>query len=231
MNLLFLDTETTGNIPGKDRLCSLAYKVDGQLHHELFKPAIPISVDAQAVHHVTNEMVEGKPAFAGSPTHTALAALLKDHVLVAHNAPFDIAMLEIEGLVIPHYICTYRVARSLDEQSAIPRYGLQYLRYFLKLDVEAVAHSAEGDVLVLEALFKRLEPKMTQEKMLDVSTKPILFRTFNFGKYNGQLIQDIARTDRGYLQWLLDQKEQSAGTSKYADEADWIYTLRHNLGK
>lgn len=235
MNLLFLDTETTGATPGRDRLCSIAYTTDGHLHHELFKPAVPITIDAMAVHHVTNEMVADKPAFIGSAAHQALSALLPDHILVAHNAPFDIAMLEAEGLAVPRYICTYRVARSVDTAGAFPRYGLQYLRYFLKLDVQnATAHNAAGDVLVLEALFKHLEPQMTREKMLEVSAQPILFRHFNFGKYNGRLIQDIARVDRGYLNWLLDQKEQSAGqagTTKYADEADWIHTLRHNLGQ
>jgi DNA polymerase III epsilon subunit-like protein len=230
MNLLFLDTETTGAMPGKDRLCSIAYKVDGQLHHEFFKPPLPIAIDAMAVHHVTNEMVADKPAFAGSETYQKLSSLLQDHILVAHNAPFDIAMLQAEGLQVPNFICTYRVARGADPEGIIPRYGLQYLRYFLKLNVaDAPAHSAAGDVMVLEELFKRLEPKMSQEEMMKISREPILFRHFNFGKYNGQAIADIARTDRGYLQWLLEQKRQSAGSSKYSDEADWIHTLSHYL--
>ncbi len=230
MKLLFLDTETTGNMPGKDRLCSIAYQLDGEMRHEFFKPPTPISVDAMAVHHITNEMVEDKPEFPGSGMFKDLEALLPDSVLIAHNASFDIGILENEGLKVPQHICTYRVSRHLDEEGVIPRYGLQYLRYFLKLNIDGVnAHDAAGDVKVLSALFSRLEPKLSVEKMIEVSKQPILMRTLNFGKYKGEKIADIAKKDRGYLEWLLGQKQDPKATSKYGDEADWIYSLQYYL--
>jgi len=97
---IFLDTETTGT-ETKDRLCQLAYKLDtGEIVNELFKPPVPIEIEAMSVHHITNEMVAGKPAFKDSPEYQKLVDLLNDdtNILVAHNAKFDVDMLVKEGV-------------------------------------------------------------------------------------------------------------------------------------
>ncbi len=232
MNLIFLDTETTGNMPGKDRLVSIAYKKGEELKHEFFKPPIPIAVDAMATHHITNEMVENKPSFLDSPTYKEVIELLKDGVLIAHNAAFDMGILETEGIKVPQYICTYKVARAIDKQGTIPRYSLQYLRYYLKLNVNGVtAHDAAGDVQVLEALFNRLKAKMEPEEMMKISQEPVLLRHLQFGKYKGKLIQDIAQSDPGYLEWLLGEKEKDQGTNPWGRDEDLIYTLKRHLAR
>jgi DNA polymerase III epsilon subunit-like protein len=128
------------------------------------------------------------------------------------------------------------VARELDKEGKIERYNLQYLRYLLDLDVEATAHDALGDVLVLEKLFERLLKKLMSEenltenqaieKMIEISSHPSLLRSFNFGKHNGKKIEEVLTTDRGYLEWLLAQKLESDQI-----EDDWIYTLKHHLEK
>lgn len=240
MNLLFLDTETTGNMPGRDRLCSVCYKTGDKLVHELFRPPMPISIDAMATHHITEEMVADKPAFAGSELYEQIQKLVKDHVLVAHNAAFDMAVLEAEGISAPQHICTYRVAQHMDKEGKIPRFGLQYLRYLLKLNVaDAPAHDARGDVLVLEALFDRLLSKMITtegsegaalEKMIALSTQPVLLHTMKFGKHKGKPFAEIAERDSAYLRWLLEAKrsDASAGKSNPQDE-DLLHTLEYYL--
>ena len=66
---IFLDTETTGT-GNDDRLCQIAFKLGyGPAVCELFKPDKPISIDAMAIQHITNKMVEDKPQFIGSPSH------------------------------------------------------------------------------------------------------------------------------------------------------------------
>jgi DNA polymerase III epsilon subunit-like protein len=236
MKLIFLDTESTGIDPAKDRLCQVCYKVDGEpTLVEYFKPPVPISIEAMSVTHITNKMVADKPAFIGSPMHATLAKLLAEGVLVAHNAKFDKTMLELEGLAVPRFICTLRVARHLDTEGIIPKYNLQFLRYYLDLDVAGTAHDAEGDVNVLYAVFERLFAKVRAgeaddvaalAKMIDISSKPSLFRTFNFGKHMGKKLEDVANTERNYLDWLLNQKLASG-----EDDEDWIYTLKFYLGK
>ena len=233
---VFFDTETTGNTES-DFLCQLAYKKGDEIFCELYKPPMPIPPEASAVHHITNKMIADKPAFKESDSYAKVKTIFEDikNIPVAHNAKFDIGMMKKEGIEIPHFICTLRLARHLDEENIIPRYNLQYLRYYLNMDIDAQAHDALGDVKILEALFERLKHKMVEkhgdeekalEEMLLVSARPSIMNTFGFGKYMGKKIEDVAKTDRGYLEWLLAQKMQST-----SDEEDWIYTLKHFLGK
>lgn len=233
--LIFLDTEATGNEPKTDRLCQVCYKTGAGFKVGYFKPPIPISVKAMSITHITNKMVADKPAFKDSEFAQELQKELNEGVMVAHTALFDIAMLKAEGIEVPRFIDTLRVVRELDPDNKIPEHNLQFLRYFLDLEVEGTAHEAEGDVRVLEAVFKRLFIKLREtlesdeaviEKMIEISNRPTLFRRMIFGKYKGQLIEEIIQTDRRYLEWLLKEKESLDSET----EEDWIYTLKHYLG-
>ena len=242
--LIFFDTETTGN-EQKDFLCQIAYKSGGENFTGLYKPPIKIPPEASAVHHITNKMVADKPSFANSGDLSKIKKLFedKDTVVVAHNAPFDLMIIKKEGIEPKRFICTLRLARYLDKEEKIERYNLQYLRYLLEIEIDATAHDALGDVLVLEKLFERLKNKMLTEiaptpegigvttesvvnKMIEISSHPSLIRTLNFGKYRGKKVEEVLQIDRGWLEWLLGEKEKS----DQIDE-DWIYTLRHYLGK
>jgi DNA polymerase III alpha subunit (gram-positive type) len=254
MKLIFLDTETTGNDLNEDRLCQVCYKFEdiknekgetvekGEIVTKNFKPPIPISIKAMSVTNITNKMVENEEPFKDSETAKNLQEILDENILVAHNAKFDIAMLESDGIKVPKNICTLRLARYLDNECEIPEYSLQFLRYYYEMELDVVAHSAEGDVLVLEALFNHLYKKAEEkadfskedtpevrrmvivDRMLDISAQPSLIRRFVFGKYNGRKLAEIAMEDRGYLEWLLRTKKEE-------DDEDWIYTLEHFLKK
>ena len=53
---ILLDTETTG-AGEKDRLCQLAYKTEkGEIVNQLFKPPLPIAIEAKCVQHITKEI-------------------------------------------------------------------------------------------------------------------------------------------------------------------------------
>ena len=235
--LIFFDTETTGNTE-KDFLVQIAYKYTNEKFMGLYRPPVKIPPEVSAIHHISNKMIADKPSFQESEDLPKIKKLFedKDSVVIAHNAPFDLMIINKEGIAPEKFICTLRVARFLDQEDKIERYNLQYLRYLLDLDVEAVAHDAMGDVLVLEKLFERLKNKITSEenldeekaveKMIEISSHPSLLRSFSFGKHNGKKIEEVLATDRGYLEWLLAQKLES----DQIDE-DWIYTLKHHLGK
>jgi exodeoxyribonuclease X len=236
-NIIFFDTETTG-VNSTDFLCQLAYKFGDSKFSELYKPEIKIPPEASAVHHVSNKMVENKSSFKESPDFEKIKKLFedKDTILVAHNAKFDLGIIKKEGINPKNTICTLRVARALDKENKIPQHKLQFLRYFLDIEIEATAHDALGDVLVLEKLFERLLNKIKNEdnlndeealnKMIEISSKPSLMHSFSFGKHVGKKVEDVAELDPSYLKWFLETKEK-----ENPDDEDWIYTLRYYLGK
>lgn len=236
-NIIFFDTETTGNT-NNDFLCQIAYKNNNETFESLYDPKIKIPPEASAVHHITNKMIVGKEVFKESRDYQKIKKLFEDSntVVVAHNAPFDLMILKKEEINPKNFICTLRVARELDPESKIAKYNLQYLRYLLEIEVEAQAHDAMGDVMVLEKLFERLKNKIIEsdnldeqgaiDKMIEISSHPSILRTINFGKHAGQKLEDIVKTDKGYLAWLLSEKLKTD-----APDEDWIYTLKHYLGK
>lgn len=127
MMLRVIDTETCGLDGGVVEVASVDV-IDGQITNpmsDLISPDRPIGLDAMAIHHITEQMVEGKPRIA-----VAIGRYQGSQYYVAHNAAFDRAMLpEMNGA----WICTLKLARTLYPDI---KYGNQYLRYALNLDVQ-----------------------------------------------------------------------------------------------
>jgi len=237
MHPIFLDTETTG-LGADARLVQLAYKDSktNEVVDEIYLPPVPISFGSMSIHHITTGMAKNKPAFEGSEDKTKLIEILKDNYLIAHNAPFDINILKNEGVLTSHFIDTLRVSQHLIESE---QHKLQYLRYSLDLKTEGeiTPHDALGDILVLEALYYHLEKIVkekfgleTQEEILkqmsELTTTPILIKAFAFGKYNGKTYEEVAESDRGYLEWLLGSESSKP---EIEQKEDMIYTLKHHL--
>ena len=208
--LLFIDTETTG-LGEEDRIFQVAYEFDGVEYNELFKPVLPICIEAMETTHFTNKDVADKGDFADSKMEKHLAEIFadKENIFIAHNAKFDVTMLEKENLKVGPVIDTLKIAQFLDPNAKLGAYRLQYLRYALDLEVkDAQAHDALGDIRVLKALFIRLYEKMLGEgspeevikKMTEISSQPMEIKKINFGKHKGKMVVDVAMTDKGYLQ-------------------------------
>ena len=222
---VLFDTETTGN-QENDRIIQVgAMVVHGrdniEVIDELCSTTVPISIEAMEVHNITPETIEGKPSYA----ETSFAKTIEtynapENYLIAHNIKFDLGMIEKEGFKNRYtLIDTVRVARHLLPDS--PAHRLQYLRYALelykneaeeaeKLGITIKAHDAIGDVLVMKLLLSKLV-QLTQEqfpgvnpmqKMAELTNTPVLIKTFKFGKYKDRDIEEIAREDMGYLQWM-----------------------------
>ncbi|MCT4559731.1 MAG: 3'-5' exonuclease [Pelagimonas sp.] len=92
------DTETTGLLPHKDEIVQIGAVrvvnckiVEGEMIDDLVDPGIPIPPASTKVHKVSDAMVVGKPGIdvAGRHFHN----FAKGSVIVAHNAPFDMAFL------------------------------------------------------------------------------------------------------------------------------------------
>lgn len=229
MNILFLDTETTGLTDG--RLIQLAYKTRGDkdIFVEYYKPPVPIEFEAMGTHHITEKMVADKQAFKDTSTYTNLPTLLTNSILVAHNAKFDIGILKTEGIETPRYICTLKVAYRMYD---FPNHKLQSLRYRWGVEIDnAVAHDAAGDVMVLEEVFNYLlkeyceKNNVSEDKAIEdfikISNEPSLLRSMGLGKYKGMSFEEVKAKDIGYLVWMRDKMENKSD--------DLIFTLNYYL--
>jgi DNA polymerase-3 subunit epsilon/exodeoxyribonuclease X len=210
-NLLFIDTETTG-LEKEDRIFQVAYDFNGEEKKNFFKPELKISIEAMETTHYTNKDVENEAPFENSQMEKDLQEIFENekNIFVAHNAKFDVKMLEKENLKVGRVIDTLKIAQFLDSDAKLGAYRLQYLRYALDLKIEkkVEAHDAMGDVIVLKALFVRLYEKMLKEnsheevieKMVEISENPMEIKKINFGKHKGKFVKDVASEDRGYLE-------------------------------
>lgn len=230
--LLYLDVETTGLLD-EDRLCQVAYQPSAgpKPIEALFKPPLPIKTGAMAVSHITNKMVEDAPVFQGSQYALNVAEFSQEgYVFVAHNAPFDLRMLGKEGITFEKAIDTKKLSHKLDQFDEMESHRMQYLRYHYDLEIpDAVAHTADGDVMVLKALHERLVAELGNpsiEEQIEISNKPVLYYKWHFGKYKGSPIGETALINPSYLEYMLGEKKRSASVQ---DETDWIYTLEHYL--
>ncbi len=225
---LYLDTETT-DVQSKDLLQIAFITEDPNIWMNVYvKPRQEISFGAMAIHNITPEDVEGReyfedalipeegkdPEFKGNSLKEYLDFLAKKYVFVAHNSDFDIEALGKKGVTILEPICTLKVSRNAlttAEGRDLESYKLQYLRYYLGLykteDKEHItAHDALSDVYFLRDLFRYLRDntKLSIENMQLITKQPQIMREMSFGKYMGKTFEEIERTDREYLEWLVD---------------------------
>ncbi len=222
---ILFDTETTGN-GEKDRIIQVGAMVvktrdDVEVINELCRTEVPISIEAMEVHGITPEAIADKPPYAETTFARRIGELnTPENYLIAHNIGFDLGMIQKEGFENRMQIIdTVRCARHLLPD--LPAHRLQYLRYALELyrqeadeaatlNVEAKAHDAIGDVLILKLLFSYLVRKVREafpdenpvKKMVELTHTPVMVRTFKFGKYKGESIESIAARDPGYLEWM-----------------------------
>lgn len=100
VDIVVLDTETTGLNPGTDRVIEVgAIKMRDQrpiskFHTYLNAQGVSSSPGALAVHGITDQFLSDKPTF--EDVYHALLAFISDTDLVIHNAPFDVGFLDAE---------------------------------------------------------------------------------------------------------------------------------------
>ncbi|CUH54053.1 3'-5' exonuclease [Shimia marina] len=96
------DCETTGLLPHKDELVQIGavrvYRnqiLRGEEIDSLIDPGRPIPAASTRVHHITDTMVRGAPS--PKTAVTSFHHFARDAVIVAHNAPFDMAFMRRHG--------------------------------------------------------------------------------------------------------------------------------------
>ena len=233
---ILLDTETTGNSE-EDRVIQLGFVVLGkkqEVYNDLCLPPLPIKIGAMEVHHITPDILMNAPKITDTRAYRRLNELnINDNYLIIHNAKFDLGMLAKEGFVSKFkLIDTLKCAQHIYEDSEAHR--LQYLRYAFelykeepkeaeKLNIEIKAHDAIGDVIIMKLLLSKLKKDIMKkfpndnpiDKMVELTTAPILIKKFRFGKHKGRNFQEVAKEDSGYLNWMLKNMQDLDSDTRY----------------
>ncbi|MBI5241342.1 MAG: 3'-5' exonuclease [Elusimicrobia bacterium] len=243
--IVFFDLETTGVAPDRDRIVDLAFLrrgPDGQeeVFSSLVDPGMPIPPEATAVHHITNEMVRGQPTFA------ALAPKLLDFIGDADLAGFGILRFDIPMLTAEFQragITFTTASRQLVDALTIfhrmePRNLTAAYKLYCGKALED-AHRAEADMRASsEVFFAQLErypelPKdvaglsafcVEQRDSAAVDSQgKLVWRNgkaaFNFGKHRTLTLEEVARKEPGYIEWLMNAERTTPELARICSEA------------
>jgi DNA polymerase III subunit epsilon len=170
--LAFVDLEMTGLDAKKDRVVEVCIErvrggvVEERLH-TLVRPEGG-EIGNVHVHGLGAEALERAPTFA--EIAAAIEAILKEAVLIAHGASWDVAFLEAEmtrasrpSFAVPFYIDTLHLSRRT---FALAKHSLDALSAHFGLD-RSRAHRADADVIALRQIFDRcigsLEPSTPRD--------------------------------------------------------------------
>lgn len=236
--MIFYDLETTGIDVLKDRIIEIyALKINGseksELHH-FVNPGIPIPKEASDIHGYTDEFVKDKPLL--KEVAAEIYAFFEGEPLIGYNLKkFDNLILDVELERHGHDF-------KIDERKVIDVFELwivmenrslaSALKRFCNETSENL-HGAKEDVVVTSKVYaKMLEQFSLTDKSLDemveISTKDedsLCFGKlkynenrvlcFNFGKYTGTTITEIAKTDMNYLNWITKEANFESDVKYY----------------
>jgi exodeoxyribonuclease X len=222
MTAYIFDTETTGPNPERDQIIEAAWialpdsVADFSRQHpnklpstcQRFKPSVPITVGAQATHHILTSDLAGKP-------DSGEFALPDDVTyLIGHKVDFDWGMA---GKPDVKRICTLALSRHLyPEAGSHTQSAMVYL--FARMtgrEAEARealrnAHAALDDVIncgrVLQFLLKKAFSEgyacRNWEDIYMLSEAARIPKVINFGKHKGMAISELPAA---YKTWLSAQ--------------------------
>jgi DNA polymerase-3 subunit epsilon len=242
--LVFFDLETTGLNLKSDRIIELAFikitpQGDVMERVRRFNPGVPIPPEATAVHGITDADVAEEAPFCQR------ARALLDHLDDCDLAGFNIRRFDLHLLIAEFQRCgiefDLRGRRVIDVQNIFhreePRDLSAAARFYLGREHEE-AHTALGDIrtsaAVLGAQLQRYENLPRDLDGLHAyceSYAPFLTevdrwfgpveegRVFRRGKHKGRPLDDVARNQPDYLQWMLGADDMPEEVLRIVREA------------
>lgn len=155
------DTETTGLRPETDRVLEIGavkFNKAGILDkfETLINPQKPIPPECTEINHITDEMVKDAPL--AKDALSSFVEFIKDGILIAHNATFDINFINSElerekfktlGNKVIDTLNVVRWAYPL-----LGKYNLQLMARLMNVNVED-AHRAYDDARVCMEIFTK----------------------------------------------------------------------------
>lgn len=227
--IVFVDLETTGIDPVKDRIVEISLvKIhpngDEEIKTRRINPGMPIPPESTAVHHITDDDVKDEPRFENIAK--SLATYIEGCDMAGYNSNrFDIPVLAEEflrsGVDIDlkkrKFIDVQNIFHKMEQRTLVAAY-----KFYCEKELDG-AHSAEADTLatyeVLKAQLDRysdvlkndinfLSEYTEQNRCADYAGR-ILYdkdgvEIFGFGKYKGRRVADVFREEPSYYSWMMN---------------------------
>ena len=226
--ILFFDVETTGLNVSSDRIveiCALKVMPNGaeELKTRRINPTIPISPEATAIHHITNEDVANCPTF--KELAKSLAQWIEGCDLAGYNSiKFDIPIL-VEEFLRAGISVDFRKRKIVDVQNIFHKLEQRTLvaayKFYCNKELSN-AHSAEADTYatyeVLKAQLDRYADLKNEisflsdfsclSRNLDYAGRFILNEqdepVVNFGKHKGKKLHNVLTDEPSYYAWIMN---------------------------
>lgn len=225
----FFDLETTGVDPFNDRIVQVgAIKIhpDGNREewNQLVNPQMPIPPEVTAVHGIKDEDVKDAPTIGD--LSQKLSEFFHDVDLGGYNIKnFDIPILMAEfnriGMQLDLESVKYIDAMAIFRLKEPRTLTAAYKKYCGKdledahdaiVDIQASIEVFEGQMKhygdlpesiedLHELCFPADPESYDAEGKLKVKNGKI---SINFGKHKGKPLQELATSDRGYLEWIMN---------------------------
>ncbi len=226
-NIVFtcLDCEMTGLDIENDRIIEIAavkFTLERELNsfETLVNPGKAISLESKKIHHISDEMLEGKPLI--KDILPKLSEFIgKDPIIVGHSVSCDLDMLMQEGKRVDQpfttnnytIIDTLRLAKDYGNS---PNNSLESLSLHFNVPLFG-SHRAMNDVRANIGVFKHLIKRYKNlNHILEVLSKPIRIKQMPLGKHKGRAFSEIPLS---YLQWA----------KKMDFDEDLLFSIRQEL--
>lgn len=226
--IVFLDLETTGVDPAKDRIVEVSLvkvQPDGseEVKTRRINPGMPIPPESTQVHGITDDDVKDEPRF--EQIAKSLAAYIEGCDLAGYNSnKFDIPVLAEEflragvdvDLKKRKFVDVQTIFHKMEQRTLVAAY-----RFYCDRELEG-AQSAEADTLatyeVLKAQLDRYPDlendveflaRFTEQNRCADYAGRILYdkddvEVFGFGKYKGRPVAEVFREEPGYYSWMMN---------------------------
>lgn len=201
--ITYLDLETTGATPLKDRITEIAlvrfeHGQEVARWQTLVNPEMPIPPFIQQLTGINNEMVQQAPTFA--EVAGVLAQYLEGAVMAAHNARFDHGFLKSEYKRLGHtlrqrVLCTVKLSRQLYPQ--FKQHGLDAIMHRHQLITES-RHRAMSDVALMIGFVQSAQRELGLARLQEVATELAKRPTLPSG-LDPKLVEDIPEAPGVYL--------------------------------
>lgn len=237
---VFVDLETTGTNPAKDRICQIAIiKIDGSEWDSYVNPQMPIPQDSIQIHGITDAMVKDSPKFEDI-ADIVIQTLEEAEIFVAYNALFDFQVLQYELFnTVKYNLCErdfifvdpYKIFKTQFPQNLSNAYKFYTGKDLVNahsaiVDIRATKEILDKQKLAYPEFFKQ-PPKLIEEQTLgDMSIIGKWFKqekgkiVFSQGKFKGIKVETGLRDHANYLKWIHGLEDTSLSEKRYI-ESTW----------